>query len=1464
MTSFMRLRRRKGIAAVLSVIIIFAMIAVVAVGFFAFMLTNNLSLNQAATSKEGSQITQASEHLSLSVVHYSSGPEFGVRVSNTGGVSSTITAVYVTSPSGQALSQGASGSEYLVGPTALNITLPLNILPGSSTAAMTACSGKACNIGINAAAVNYNGKGDVEINVLTLAGSVFTAQYPISVAVSTTTSTSIGTTTTSTFPGGSMSTSSTTTTTATQSWSGTTTTIVGQGTPSLILSLSASCTTVCASQSVLNGGTITVTGTVTNLATSQATGVSLTMAPVGGVPTGTATVAPSGSCSPSSSTIASGGQGIFTCVYSASTGTTGGTITFDGYAQGTVSGNVETSADAASNTLQIGYSSAGAPIALSPFSFNYTAVGQTAVGHNGISAAHISDAATYVALYVKVTNVYGQPLTLMDLTDISTQSPYVGADPAFYMVSGVTYPGSGTPTITPYNCYPGSSIGGCTTIPVGGSVTLIFAACNPGTGSGTGGSYGSGSSTWIWTTNGNLGEADSSPNCGGGTLGFAPPVGSSIGFVLFYMVGTTTSGTLSSTLLPFSSMFVTLPTTLGVTCPVTDLGQGPVTCTGTITCWNPYGSTSGSPTDGCTNSDPPTGALSFTLNPTTGISPTTNQCTLAEVSNTVAQCSVTFTPSAVGSYTLSASYPGDSEHGPSTGSGPLTVNPALVAGAITPSAPIIDSGQSITLTANPSGGTTPYSYQWYTGASCTTAISGATGSTYSASPTSGTTYYYKVTDSANTPETACSSGDTITVKSALAAGAITPGSPKYDTGQTVTLTSAASGGTGTYTYQWYTASGSGTCNTGDTTISGATSSTYAIPTSTGAGTYYYCYIVTDTGVTSGATPTGTGSPTDQVVISSTPSAGAITPSAPKIDSGQSITLTANPSGGTTPYTYQWYTGASCTSAIAGATSSTYSASPTSSTTYYYKVSDSSSVTPETSCSAGDTVTVNSALTAPAAPTVSATKFDVDQALTVSGTLPSTGTSTYSWQWLVSVNGGAFSAATQCSTNSGSGALAAAPETCSVAANTFTAGNTYAFELQVTDSASSPESQTSSTSPTVTVSASLSAGAITPSAPGIDSGQSITLTAHPSGGTTPYSYQWYTGASCTSAIAGASSATYLASPGATTTYYYKVTDSSLVAPETACSAGDTVTVNSALAAGTITPAASTIDSGQSISLSATWSGGSSTYTVTWYSGSSATCASDTTVVATNADPASPNAQSVSPASTTYYCAVIKDSGSPAESVTDAAVKVTVDSAPTAGAITPASPAINKGSSQLLTSHASGGTGTFTYQWYTAPSSGTCSTGDTSISGATASTYTVPTTQAAGIYYYCYIITDTGVTAGATPTATASSATDTVYIRSLTISPTSVSRSGSASARTVTLSGAGYSTSTTYSYCMSTSSSSTSSCVSGTSGTFTGSGATGAIPSTATLVVPSGQATGTYYVIVYTGTTVLIFATLTVTT
>jgi hypothetical protein len=119
-----------------------------------------------------------------------------------------------------------------------------------------------------------------------------------------------------------------------------------------------------------------------------------------------------------------------------------------------------------------------------------------------------------------------------------------------------------------------------------------------------------------------------------------------------------------------------------------------------------------------------------------------------------------------------------------------------------------------------------------------------------------------------------------------------------------------------------------------------------------------------------------------------------------------------------------------------------------------------------------TVTVNSALTAPSAPTVSAASlYYENQTETVTGTIPSTGTPTYSWQWLVQVNGaGGYSDSTLCTVNSGPGAKSGDTETCSIPAGTpskpLTPGNLYSFELQVTDSAS--ETTTSPASPTVTV------------------------------------------------------------------------------------------------------------------------------------------------------------------------------------------------------------------------------------------------------------------------------------------------------------------------------------------------------------------------------------------------------------
>ncbi len=95
----------------------------------------------------------------------------------------------------------------------------------------------------------------------------------------------------------------------------------------------------------------------------------------------------------------------------------------------------------------------------------------------------------------------------------------------------------------------------------------------------------------------------------------------------------------------------------------------------------------------------------------------------------------------------------------------------LTAGAITPSSPTITSGQSVTLTANPSGGTGSSRTDGYQGSSATCS-SDTTAlrppSTRLVSPTGNTYYCYSVTDT--TPTTATSATDLVTVNPAIPPG----------------------------------------------------------------------------------------------------------------------------------------------------------------------------------------------------------------------------------------------------------------------------------------------------------------------------------------------------------------------------------------------------------------------------------------------------------------------------------------------------------------------------------------------------------------------------------------------------------------------------------------------------------------------------------------------------------------------
>ncbi len=88
--------------------------------------------------------------------------------------------------------------------------------------------------------------------------------------------------------------------------------------------------------------------------------------------------------------------------------------------------------------------------------------------------------------------------------------------------------------------------------------------------------------------------------------------------------------------------------------------------------------------------------------------------------------------------------------------------------------------------------------------------------------------------------------------------------------------------------------------------------------------------------------------------------------------------------------------------------------------------------------------------------------------------------------------------------------------------------------------------------------------------------------------------------------------------------------------------------------------------------------------------------------------------------------------------------------------------------------------------------------------------------------------------------------TVTTATLTVTPTT---GPPGQVVTLSTSSTGYSDSTSYGYCLSTSSTSVT-CVTGTTGTFTSS-AGGAIPSSTTLTVPSGTSSGSYFVIVYSG-------------
>jgi PGF-pre-PGF domain-containing protein len=528
----------------------------------------------------------------------------------------------------------------------------------------------------------------------------------------------------------------------------------------------------------------------------------------------------------------------------------------------------------------------------------------------------------------------------------------------------------------------------------------------------------------------------------------------------------------------------------------------------------------------------------------------------------------------------------------------VTVNPGLGVPTVAPSSPSIDNGQSITLTATASGGTTPYFYQWYTGTpgGTNSLISGATSQSYSPPIISTTSYFVIVTDNAFSPVAVNSVADTVTVNPAMSVPLISPSSPDIDNGQSITLTGSWTGGTPTYTVKWYTGPSTNTCAQDSSnviaTYSGLSSTSNSISVSPTA-TNGYCIGVTD----SANTPVTVNSIVDVVTVNPALGVPTVAPSSPSIDNGQSITLTATASGGTTPYFYHWYTGTpgGSNTLINGATTDTLTTAPTSTTSYFVVVKDSA-YSPVYSNSIADAVTVNSRLSVLTIVPSSAS-IDNGQSITLTGSWTG-GTPTYTVKWYTgpSANTCAQDSSNVIATYSGlsstSNSIVVSP----------TATNGYC--IGVTDSANTPATVNTVTS-TVNVNAALGI----PSAPFVSSNtvfvtQPITFSTSVSGGTTPYSYNFVVinaisqAAIFSSGFQSSNSYVYTATQAGTFTTNVIVKDSSSAGASVTNSVESStfnVVVPNALLVSSISPNAPIIDLGQSLALSASGSGGITPYT-----------------------------------------------------------------------------------------------------------------------------------------------------------------------------------------------------------------------------------------------------------------------------
>ena len=222
----------------------------------------------------------------------------------------------------------------------------------------------------------------------------------------------------------------------------------------------------------------------------------------------------------------------------------------------------------------------------------------------------------------------------------------------------------------------------------------------------------------------------------------------------------------------------------------------------------------------------------------------------------------------------------------------------------------------------------PFTYQWYqipSGGSTGAAIVGATSSSYTTPPVDltydGAQYYATVTDSCGTVLTSTSATLTVTAGNASPIIITQPAGQSVAPGSTPSFTVVATGSP-TLTYQWYVIpAGQAT----GTAVSGATSATYTLPSTatTVANDQDSYYVIVTNGYGQAVSQPATLAVGSGILITQQPVTQYV-------DVGATATYQVTATSAL-PLTYQWYEaapGSSTFTAIAGATSASYTTDPT--------------------------------------------------------------------------------------------------------------------------------------------------------------------------------------------------------------------------------------------------------------------------------------------------------------------------------------------------------------------------------------------------------------------------------------------------------------------------------------------------------------------------------------------------------